>query len=181
MIRKIVYGCVVFVISGAAAAQGAFNFNDIPGIDQEPTLEVNLNSIAIGFFIAVIQGVDPEGAELLRGLRGIQLRVYQHGENARQFNNFINDVTEELTGSGWQAVVSAQDGGSNVRMYMQMTEEEVSGMTIMASDGAEAIFMNIDGTITAADLGRIMALPPVREALGAFHMPAPVTARPTDQ
>jgi hypothetical protein len=40
---------------------------------------------------------------------------------------------------------------------MQMTESHVSGLTLMAFDGAEAVFLNIDGTVSAADLGRVMA------------------------
>jgi hypothetical protein len=40
---------------------------------------------------------------------------------------------------------------------MHMTESDVSGLTLMAFDGAEAIFLNIDGSVSAADLGKVMA------------------------
>jgi hypothetical protein len=136
----------------------------------------------VGWIRTALQGVDPEGAELLRGLRSVKVRVYHSGDNARQFSNFIDDVTNELQGSGWESVMSAQDEGSIVRWYMQMTEEEVSGMTVMAADGSEAIFINIDGTISAEDLGRVLAHVGAGEMLGAMRLPptAPAPAiRPT--
>ena len=183
-IRTIVFGCVAISLSGAAVAQGDFDFDDIPGVDEEPAFVVDLNPVLISWIRAALADVDPEGAEMLGGLRSVKLRVYHNGDNARQFNNFIDDITEELQDSGWHAVVSAQDEGSKVRMYMQMTEEEVSGMTVMAADATEAIFLNIDGSISAEDLGRVMALLPVQDVLGSLPVPpgaqAPVSLPTAD-
>lgn len=176
MIRKIVCGCTVFVVSGAAVAQGAFNFDDIPGVDQEPAFVVDINPVLIGLIRGAMCNnpdiTDPGTCQMLGGLRSIKLRVYHNGDNLRQFNSFIDDVTEELQDTGWHPVVSSQGEDGRVRWYMQMSDEEISGMTIMVADGTEAFFMNIDGSITAEDLGRVMALPPVRDALASFTMPS---------
>jgi hypothetical protein len=63
-----------------------------------------------------------------------------------------------------------------------MTDQEISGMTVMVTDGAEAIFINIDGSISAEDLGRVMAMMPVDDVLGSITgMPAPRrTPEPSD-
>jgi len=175
-IRKIVSGTVVVLISGTAAAQGAFDFDDIPGVDQEPAVSLDVNSVVLGFIREAARQADPATADLLDGLRSIRLRVYHDGENASLFNSFIDNVAEELEDSGWLPVMEAQDEGSKVSMHMQMTEQEVSGMTVMASDGSEAIFINIDGTVSAADLGRVLAALPVEDALGAFGLPSIVPA-----
>lgn len=170
-IRKIVTGTVFVVVSGSAVAQGAFEFDEIPG--EEPALVVDFNPVMLSFFRAMITETHPEGAALLGGLRSIKMRVYSNVDDTRRFNNFIADVTEDLEDQGWMPVVSAQDeeGGSNVRVHMQMNADEVLGMTFMVNDGSEAFFINIDGTLTAADLGRIMALPPVQQALGSMGLP----------
>lgn len=187
MIRTIVCGCTVFVVSGVAAAQGSFNFDDIPGIDQEPFISVDINPVVMRFIETTIRGTDPAGADMLTGLRSLKLRVYQMGdaenerlnaENTRQINGFIDNVTQELEDSGWEGVVRTQDEGAKVRMFMRMTEDEISGMTVMASDGAEAIFINIDGTISAENLARVMSMLPVEDVLGSF--PLPPAAPPTD-
>lgn len=169
MIRKIVTGTLVVVFSGSAVAQGSFEFDEIPG--EEPALVVDFNPVMLSFLRTMMTESNPEGAELLSGLRSIKMRVYSNVDNATRFNNFIADVTEELEDEGWMPVVSGQDEGSNVRIHMQMNAEEVLGMTFMVNDGSEAFFINIDGTLTAADLGRIMALPPVQQALGGMGLP----------
>jgi hypothetical protein len=156
------------VIGGTAVAQGSFDFDDIPGVDEEPAIAVDINPTMMRFLETMVRGADPEGAAMLTGLRSIRLRVYHDDDNTRQFNNFIDDVTDELQGSGWLPVVSAQDEGSKVRIHTQMTDQEISGMTVMVTDGTEAIFINIDGTISAEDLGRVLAVMPTGDVLGAI-------------
>jgi hypothetical protein len=174
LIRKIVLGGVLAVASGAATAQGAFDFDDIPGVNQEPMVAIDINPTMMRFVEAMLRSADPDGAAMLTGLRSVRLRVYHDNDNTRQFNNFIDDVTKELQGSGWMAVVSAQDEGSKVRIHTQMTDQEISGMTVMVTDGSEAIFINIDGSISAEDLGRVMALLQVDDVLGSLTgLPAP--------
>lgn len=168
LIRKIVVGSVMVVISGTVAAQGAFDFDDIPGVNSEPAVAVDINPTMMRFLETVVRGADPEGAAMLTGLRSIRLRVYHDNDNTRQFNNFIDDVTDELQSSGWLPVVAAQDEGSKVRIHTQMTDQEISGMTVMVTDGSEAIFINIDGSISAEDLGRVMAMMPVNDVLGSI-------------
>jgi len=169
-IRKIVAACFCIALTGAAAAQSIFNFDDIPGVSQEPAVSVDINPVMIGFVREMWRESDPAGADLLNGLRGISLRVYHDVDSTRQFNRFIDNVAEELEGSGWLPVVTAQDEGSKVRMHMQMTNQEVSGMTVMVADGAEAIFITIDGTVSAQDLGRVLAMLPM-DQLGAMGLP----------
>lgn len=170
-IRTIVCGCAVIVFSGAAGAQGSFDFDDIPGIDQQPAIVIDINPVMVGIIRSAMANADPEAAELLGRLRSLKLRVYHDGDKSRQFSSFIDDVTQRLQKTGWQAVISAQDEDSKVRWYMQMAEDEISGMTIMATDSTEAYFLNIDGSITTDDLGRIMSLPAVKDALGSFRIP----------
>lgn len=185
MIRKIVTGYVLVVFSGTAAAQGSFDFDDIPGVNEEAAVSIDINEDMMAFLATAAGFADPEGAEMLRGLRSVSMRVYHDSDNTRQFNNFIDDVTDDLQGSGWFPVVSAQDGGSKVRIHTRMTDQEVSGMTVMVADGTEAFFINIDGTISAEDLGRVMAMLPVEDVMDSLAgLPAPnrqpPAAEPTD-
>jgi hypothetical protein len=173
LIRKIVTGCVVVSFGAVAAAQGLFDFDDIPGVDQEPAVSVDINPQMMNFFRGIAVATDPAAADVLTGLRSMRVRVYNSGNNTRQFSNFMDDVTEELEDAGWMPVVAAQDEGSKVRIHMQMTGDEVSGMTVMVAGGGEAIFINIDGTVSAEDLGRVMAMMPVQDLLGSFPISPP--------
>ena len=185
VIRKIVTGCVVFAFGGVAAAQGVFDFDNIPGVDQEPVVAVDINPAMMEFFRGVAVATDPAAADILTGLRSMRVRIYSSGDNAPQFGNYMDDVAAELEGAGWMPVVVAEDEGSKVRIHMQMTGGEVSCMTVMMSDGGEAVFINIDGTVSAEDLGRAMALLPVMpigDVLGSLPIapPAPASPAPED-
>ena len=186
LIRTIVTGAATVLVSTAAVAQGAFDFDDIPGVNQEPTVVIDINPMMVGFVRGAVRQADPATADMLEGLRSISLRVYSDVSNVRQFNTYISNVTEELEDNGWMSMVSAQDAGSNVRIHMRMTEEQVSGMTVMMTDGSEAVFINIDGTLNAEDLGAVLAQFPVHDFLESWQlptMPAPATlgAPPTQQ
>lgn len=180
LIRKIVTGFVVISFSAASHAQGYFDFGEIPGVDDQPLVDVNLNAVMIGFLGTMAREVDPAAADLLSGLRGVRVRVFDSVRNERQISNFIDEVTETLEEQGWQRVVFVQEETAKARIHMQMTEDEVSGMTVMLFDGSEVVLINIAGNVSAADLGRIMAALPVDDVLGSMPFPPPPASVPAD-
>jgi Domain of unknown function (DUF4252) len=177
LIRKIVAGFVVFGFAAGASGQGSFDFGDIPGIEQQPKVDINLTPLMIGFLSNITREADPEAANMLSGLHGVRLRVYDGVKSPARVDSFIDDVTKKLEKDGWQRMVYVQDDKSKVRIHLQMTEQEVSGMTVMVFDGDEAIFINIVGSVSAADLGKVLAaLPPVGDVLGPLGLQLPKPA-----
>ena len=177
-IRKIVAGCTVLLVAMVAEAQEGFvDFDRIPGIDDAPIVEVNVTPFAIGLLRASLAGTDPQTAELLSKLRGIQVRAYDSSKNTRQFNSFVDDVTENLEDAGWESVVTVQNQDSRVRVLMRGTQEGLSGMTVMVIDASEAFFINVDASVTTEDLGRIMAAFQLDQVLAGMMqgVPAPRT------
>ena len=173
-IRRIAAGLAGLATCAAAMAQGSLNFDTIPGIDQQPSVTVDVTPTMIAFWRGMFDDADPATPDIFAGLRNIRLRVYDVTDSGRAFGTFIQDVAGRLEGQGWQRVASVMGEGSNVQLHMQMTEENVTGMTIMVLDGEEAIFMTIDGSISAADLGRLMRqlnIPEVMEAMGPMSFP----------
>jgi len=153
----IIAGFLWMGLSAATLAQGALNFDDIPGVDSDPVVAIDLSPLMIGFVRNMIGELDPATADIMQGLRSIKLRVYNDADNSRQFNSFIQRISKQLEDDGWSQVAFVQDEGSVVRVHMLMTAEQVAGMTVMLYDGSEAVFINIDGTVSAADLGKVMA------------------------
>ena len=178
MIRKIAVGYCLCVVSMGASAQGSFNFDRVSGLNDDPIITIDISSVAISLARAAITPVDPATADLLSGLRGIALRVYHAEDNIRQINDFIKDTDEELLEDGWERVVFVQDDNISVRLHMQMTDTEVSGLTLLLFDGAEAVFLNIDGSVSAADLGRIMAAFNQSGVLEGFPIPGAAASVP---
>jgi hypothetical protein len=152
----------------AALAQGSFNFDDIPGIDEAPAVSVDVNPVMLGFFRTMAAQASPETPDLFAGLRSIKLRVYDASTTGDEFSSFIQNTAGRLEAQGWQRLMAVQDEGSNMQFHLQMTEENVTGMTIMMLEESEAIFINIDGNISAAELGRLMNQLNIPEVIGAF-------------
>jgi hypothetical protein len=167
-IRKISGGLVLLGICTGASAQGYFEFGDIPGVSEQPKVDINLNEVLLGFVLNGLRGQNPEAAELLEGLHGVRVRVYETLRNSDRVGDFIDDASGSLEAQGWQRIVYVQDEGSKVRIYLQMTEEEVSGMTVMVVDQKDAIFMNIAGSIDPEKLATLAAQVGASDALGAM-------------
>src|SRR5262245_29278764 len=71
----IVGGLLAF--AGSANAQGYFSFEDIPGIDSEPTVAIDLDPEMMNFFGAATKGQDPGVQSALEGIKNVRVRVYE--------------------------------------------------------------------------------------------------------
>jgi hypothetical protein len=149
------------VFLGNAHAQGTFDFSNIPGLDKRPTVQISLNPAMLGFVSAATRGSDPATADLIAGLEGISVNVYEGvGDALPAVLEFINRAAGALERDGWQSAVNIQDGKDEVRIYLRTGSgaqaSHVTGLTVMVADGGgDAVFVNIAGTIDPAKLGQI--------------------------
>lgn len=175
-IRKITAGLMGIATCTAAMAQGSFNFDDIPGIEQAPTVAVDVTPLMMSFFRNMVPEAGPGATDIFEGLRSIKLRVYDASENGARFSSFIQNVAGQLEGQGWQRLMAVQDEASNMQFHLRMTEENVTGMTIMIIEEQEAIFINFDGNVSAESLGRIIEQLKLEDVIGplpAMSFPSP--------
>ncbi len=145
-----------------ANAQGDFPFDRIPGIDAEPSVEIDLNPELMGFFTEAAKGAQGEAAAALEGITNVRVRVYEGiGSDIEDLVKFVDDTTTRLERDGWHSVVRVNEGGERVRIYMKPgTGGMIAGLTVMVTDsgaGDEAVFINVAGEIEPARLGRIAA------------------------
>lgn len=152
-------------LSAAAHAQdGFFDFSKIPGLNAAPSVTIDLNAAMLGFVTAAAQQADPETASMLAGIRGVRVYVYEDvpERDAAAVQRFVDDTSGQLEKDGWHRAVFVQDGEDKVRMYVKMGDQaqpsRLSGLTVMVTDSTgEAVFINVDGQIDPAQLGRIAA------------------------
>ena len=151
-------GATALLLGTPVFAQGYLNFNDIPGIDAPPSVQIDLNQTTLGFIIAAAEGADPAAADALRGIANVRLRVFETVADPEEFLAFIDDTSGALERDGWQRVVYVEDDGSKVRVYMQFQEDSsASGITVMVGDGDDsAVLVNISGLIDPQKLGQVM-------------------------
>lgn len=157
MIRKAWMTMAAAAICSSAVAQEGFEFFDrIPGVSGEPDVHVSLGPAMIGFAAEAARQTDPMAAELMAGLEGVQVRVYQQIDDPAAVDSFVDQASGELEAMGWERIVLVQDGESKVRVYARTEDQQFAGMTALVLSGSEAVFVNIAGRIDPTQLGRLM-------------------------
>ena len=151
------------VACGAAGAQGYFDFGKIPGLTAEPTVQIDLNPAMLAFVAEAAKGADPKTAEVLAGIQGVRVNVYEDiGHDLEAVTKFVDDTSKVLERDGWHRTVFVQEGDEKVRLYMKLggtanaAASDVTGLVMMVVDGSgEAVFINVAGRIQPAQLGQI--------------------------
>lgn len=157
--------------TGPVRAQGSFDFATIPGIDTEPTVDINLNAAMLGFVTAAAGASgESEAADLLAGIEGIRVRVYEDIRDADAVVDFIDQASTALEREGWQRAVYVHDDGDRVHMYLRFSDDQarVAGMTVMIADDSDAVFMNLSGEIDPQTLGRVSRVMGLNGVVDAF-------------
>ncbi len=149
--------------NGAYAQGGYFSFDKIPGIDSEPSVEIDLGPEMMRFFGEATKGAQaPTGLE---GITNVRVRVYEGVTQAGEAEvlKFIDDTSRTLERDGWRSVVRVNEDGERVRIFMKLAasganEGSIEGLTVMVVDtsgGNEAVFINVAGAIRPEQLGQV--------------------------
>ena len=166
-IRNLIIALVALCASSQGLAQGFFDFGKIPGVD-EPSIQIDLDPWLLGFVGEATRSGDPATADLLAGLSGIRVRIYESMRDITAVAGFVDDASQALESDGWQRMVYIQDGEDKVRIYVKRDEDALSGMTVMVVDASDAVFLNIAGSITPEQLGRVVAAMGLEDVAGTL-------------
>lgn len=162
---------------GAARAQSYFDFDSIPGLPDQPSVQIDLNEALLGFAAAVTGEGDPRIGALLEGIDGVRVRVYEELEDMAEVASFVDDASGQLEREGWHRMVYAEHGEGTVRLYARLDGAVMNGLAIMALREDEAAFVNVAGRISAEQLGRIAGAMRSDDAIGELRQLARGNAR----
>jgi hypothetical protein len=161
------FGIALLAVTATAnAQQGYFSFDDIPGVDAEPSVEVDLNPALLGFVNEAARGANVDAAQALAGITNIRVRVYEGiGDDIAAMLKFVEDTSKRLESEGWHRAVKVNEDGEQVRIYMKplapggnAAPGSIGGLVVMVTDegaGDESVFINVAGIIQPEQLGRI--------------------------
>lgn len=152
---------------GAAEAQGFLNIDEIPGLPDQPSLQLDLDAALLGFAAGAADVGEPEIADLLESIEGARVRIYPTLEDPSAVTSFVEDASGRLAQDGWNRVFYAENGDDTVRVFARLDGLIMNGLTIMALNENEAVFVDVAGRISAAQLGRIVeTMGAVRRSVG---------------
>ena len=135
---------------------GYVDFGALGDIFGEPTVQIAVGESLLGLVGALSAKEDPEAAELFNRLNGVRVNVFENTEVSAEGYDFVRDASSKLAGLGWESVVTVNSDDEQVRIFMKMNGESIDGITVMAVEATEAVFVNVIGDINPAELEKVM-------------------------
>ena len=156
--------CLGAVLALPAVAQedalkdlpGYVDFGELSSIFGEPTVQISIGESLLNMVGALSAEEDPEAAELFRKLNGVRVNVFETETMAEGAVDLVKDISAKLNDQGWESVVTVNSADEQVRIFMKISEDRVDGITVMAVEETEAVFVNVIGDINPAELERVM-------------------------
>ena len=135
---------------------GYVDFGELNSIFGEPTVQISIGESLLNMVGALSAEEDPEAAELFRKLNGVRVNVFETEAMADGAVDLVKDISTKLSDQGWESVVTVNSADEQVRIFMKISEDRVDGITVMAVEETEAVFVNVIGDINPAELERVM-------------------------
>jgi hypothetical protein len=100
---------------------------------------------------------DPGVRELLKGLDGVRIRIYEIDGDAGRVATRIDNMSRHLQDNGWEAVMLIREEDESTHMLLRTVDGQICGMTVLVSDGeSEAVVINLMGEIQPQQFGDVM-------------------------
>ena len=138
------------------AFPGYVDFGELNSIFGEPTVQISIGASLLGLVGTLSAEEDPEAAELFRKLNGVRVNVFETESMAEGAVDLVKNISGSLSQKGWEPVVTVNSAEEQVRVFMKLNGETVDGITVMAVEDNEAVFVNVIGDINPAELDRVM-------------------------
>ena len=134
---------------------GYVPFSTLDDVYGQPKVMVNIGKVLMKF-LAAASGQDPELAEMIKGMQGIQINVYDTQGRREPALKQLNEISDRLAGVQWQPFMQVNEEDEVVQMLMKTDDEVVQGLVVMVVDAEEAVFINVVGAIDPNKLGKLM-------------------------
>ncbi|MBT8047769.1 MAG: DUF4252 domain-containing protein [Xanthomonadales bacterium] len=164
IIRKLAAACLTVLVALPVMAQedalkdfpGYVDFGELSSVFGDPTVQISVGESLLGLVGSLSASEDPEAAELFKRLNGVRVNVFETDGMADGAVDLVKDVSSTLSNRGWESVVTVNSDDEQVRIFMKINGNQVEGITVMAVEATEAVFVNVIGSIDPEELGKVM-------------------------
>lgn len=161
---KIVLMCLAAMLALPVMAQedalkafpGYVDFGELGSIFGEPTVQIAVGASLLNLVSSLSSEEDPDAAALLKRLNGVRVNVYETSGIAAGAVDYVKNISSQLGDRGWESVVTVNSDDEQVRIFMKINGDMVEGITVMAVEDTEAVFVNVIGNINPEELGKVM-------------------------
>jgi hypothetical protein len=138
-----------------ALEPGQVDFGTFKPDSSTEFIEVNVPSSLINLAAKFVEKQEPEVAKLLHGLKLVRVNVVGlTDDNKSDLEKRVSKVRNELSGRGWERLVTVQKEGQDVGIFMKMDKDSaVQGLAVtLIEAGKQAVFVNVVGDIKPEQL-----------------------------
>ena len=161
--RMLTIGVITMLLALSAVAQedelktmpGYVAFESLDEVYGEPKVRVNVGGFLLSLMSKAAKN-DPEAAAVLEGLEGVRINVYSTGGEVLPAIDQLQNAKNMLSNQNWEPIIQVNEDRQNVQVFIKADGEGVQGLTVMAVDADDAVFVNILGSIDPENLGAIM-------------------------
>jgi hypothetical protein len=163
IMSKLATGVITMLLALSAVAQedelktmpGYVAFESLDEVYGEPRVRVNVGGFLLSLMSKAAKN-DPEAAAVLEGLEGVRINVYSTGGEVAPAIDQLQNAKNMLSNQNWEPIIQVNEDRQNVQVFIKANGEGVQGLTVMAVDADDAVFVNILGSIDPENLGAIM-------------------------
>jgi hypothetical protein len=121
------------------------------------TIDGFLMRIAAKFAQADSHDPDSEALSLLKDIKSVRVRTFTFDTDGAYSRADVDSVRSQLNGPGWSALVQVhkRDPQEKVDVYVNIENDKVMGLAVIASEPREFTIVNIVGSIDIDKIGRL--------------------------
>ena len=161
--RMLTIGVITMLLALSAVAQedelktmpGYVAFESLDEVYGEPKVRVNVGGFLLSLMSKAAKN-DPEATAILEGLEGVRINVYSTGGEVAPAIDQLQNAKNMLSNQNWEPIIQVNEDRQNAQVFIKANGEGVQGLTVMAVDADDAVFVNILGSIDPENLGAIM-------------------------
>jgi hypothetical protein len=159
----------------AALAQDArIKMPDFSALAEKATKSVDISldkdmlKNAAAFMGGGDGSADPEFAAAIKGLEGIYVKAFNFDKPDMYSRKDIDALARQVEGKGWKKLISVQDKGERVDMWMRDNSTD-GGMFMIAAKPMELVLVNIAGSVNLESMRKLqgrMGVPAMPGGMG---------------
>ena len=139
-----------------------------PAANGGQFVEVNVKGNLLNMAANLVAKEEPEAAEFLKGIQSVRVNVIGLDDgNRAETQTRIGAIRGELDTKGWERVVTVQEKGQDVGIYLKTRgKDAVEGLVVTVIEhDKQAVLVNVVGDIRPeklAELGEKLGIEPLK-------------------
>ena len=143
-------------LTAPRSSDGYANLESLGMRDTDKVMTLSIGPTLLHFVASHIDD-DPEIRELLKGLDGVRIRIYEINGDTGRVAARIDNMSRHLQDDGWEPVLLIREEDEATHMLLRTIDGQIRGMTVLVSDGeSEAVVINLMGEIKPQQFGDVM-------------------------